>query len=148
MTKTATILGSICFVLISIFIICNWFSDTEEGAITFLDYPNKLSDNKDTITVTHINWACACPNWLPIQYIEDSSVLEDDYSDYCIFLESENTSVKISDNYFIDEKQYKLRLIGKYYNDKGISRDYIKQTSQKPEKARVFQYSHVEVLNN
>lgn len=147
MKKTGLIISVICLSLVMAFIVFQRSSDTEEGAITFLDYPNKLTSTVDTIVVEHINWACACPNWLPIEYLESVNS-EDDYSEYCIFIESKDKSVKISDKYFNNEQQNNLRLIGKYYKDEGISRDYIKQTSQKPEKAKVFQYSHVEVLNN
>lgn len=40
----------------------------------------------------------------------------------------------------------KYPLIGSYYKRKGISRDYEKSTNQKPEKAKIFRYTKIEVI--
>ena len=40
----------------------------------------------------------------------------------------------------------KIRLIGSFYKGKGISRDYVQQTSQYPEEGRVFRYTDIEIV--
>lgn len=114
-------------------------SNRPEGPITFLDYSYFTEDKLDTIEVQYIAWACACANWLPKE--NQASVIIQDTS--CIFIESacdQQLPSKFHDN------NYKIRLVGRYYKNKGISRDYEKPTSEKPEAAKIFQYMYYEIL--
>lgn len=118
-----------------------------EGEVTSSDFPKELGLQADTIEITYIAWACTCPNWLPDEYFDlDNDKLSEKPEDYCIFIEAEQAEMKIPDEYQLGGYRNRIRLIGRYYKDKGISRDYEQQTPQKPEKARVFRYSHVEVI--
>lgn len=118
-----------------------------EGRITSSDFPNELSEEIDTMEITYIAWACACANWLPEKYFDlNNDKLSETPEDYCIFIEAEKEEMKIPDEYHLGGYQNRIRLIGKFYKDKGISRDYEQPTSQKPEKARVFRYSEIEVI--
>lgn len=114
-------------------------SSNEEGPITFLDHSYVTEDHLDTIDVRYIAWACACANWLPIES-ESADIVQDTA---CIFIESANGHL-IPERY--QNYNHKIRLIGKYYRHKGISRDYWKPTSQKPEVAKIFQYMYYEIL--
>ena len=118
-----------------------------EGPITYFDYPNNIDDNIDTIEVEYISWACACANWVDYSYlISNSYISEDKLAENCFFIEAEKDSIRIPDSYFADTNNYRIQLIGSYYKDKGISRDYIKPTSEKPEHARVFRYSQFKII--
>lgn len=121
------------------------FSCGNIGPITIFDYPNNIEKEIDTIEVTYIAWACACPNWVGADYIPENNL-----ENLCFFIEAEKESNKLPEKYhtsFLNEKRMRIKLIGSFYKDKGISRDYIKSTSEKPEHARVFRYTKFEVLN-
>ena len=115
--------------------------DTQEGQITFLDHPKNLSNNTETIELKYIDWGCACANWLPTA---TANALDNaQMANNCIFIEAQNQNVKILEK---DKKNSTVKLTGRFYKDKGISRDYIKQTSEKPKPAKVFKYTAVQVL--
>jgi hypothetical protein len=109
-------------------------SDSSEAPITYLDYSYTTEDELDTIEVNYVAWACACANWLPVGVIDDDS--------NCIFIESIDDKVLPKK---FHENQYTIKLIGRFYRDKGISRDYKKPTSQKPDYAKIFQYMYYEI---
>lgn len=124
---------------------CN-ISQTE-GQISESDYPKELNSKIDTIEVKYIAWACACANWLPDKYFDiDNDKLSENPGNYCMFLESEKENFKIPDEYCHNNNNNRIRLIGSFYKEKGISKDYVQPTSQKPSKARVFKYSEVEII--
>ncbi|MGZ5282534.1 MAG: hypothetical protein ACXWDO_06320 [Bacteroidia bacterium] len=108
-------------------------------------YPTKLSNKIDTVEVKYISWACACANWLPAKYINDPNYSKTDYSNDCIFIEAEKNAEKVPESYIIESGK-KVRLIGSYYRDKGISRDYESPNDQRAEKAKVFKYSSFEII--
>lgn len=115
--------------------------DKKEGRITFLDYPKNLSKKTETIELGYIDWACACANWLPKT---NSETLDDtEIVDNCIFIEADNKAVKISEE---NKKGHIIKLTGSFYKDEGISRDYVKQTSEKPKPAKVFKYTKAEII--
>jgi hypothetical protein len=78
-------------------------------------------------------------NWLPGEYWDIESDELTELSDYCIFVEATESSVKIPDFHRIGKK--KLLLVGSYYLDKSISRDYSRPVGEKPTKAKVFRYT-------
>ena len=118
-----------------------------EGQIGKSDYPKELNSKIDTIEVKYIAWACACANWLPNKYFDiDNDKLSENAENYCIFLESEKEDLKIPDEYCYSDNNNRIRLIGNYYKDKGVSKDYMQSTSQKPDKAKVFKYSEIEII--
>ena len=117
----------------------------DAAPITFLDYSNNLEKKIDTIEVTYIAWACACANWINTDYFEKNpNYANMDYSKECFFIEAKNRDNKLPEKYHINGSV--VRLIGSFYKDKGISRDYMKPTSQKPDKSRVFRYAAYEVI--
>lgn len=112
-----------------------WNANRSEGPITYLDYAYTLESEVDTIEVNYLAWACACANWLPVGQVSDDT--------NCIFIEAANHSVLPEE---FHNNEYTIKLVGKFYEDRGISRDYQKPTSQKPEHAKIFQYLYYEIL--
>src|SRR5688572_5659151 len=108
-------------------------------------YPTELSDKIDTVEVKYISWACACANWLPTEYLKDPNYSKTDYSNDCIFIEAEKSTEKVPESYIIESGK-KIRLIGTFYNDEGISRDYESPTDQRPDRAKVFKYRSFEIV--
>lgn len=126
------------------------FSCGEEGPITLFDYPNKIETKIDTIEVSYTMWACACPNWIETNYqTQNSYISTNRLEDSCFFIEASKETKKLPEKYhttYLNGKSFSIKLVGSFYKDKGISRDYIKPTSQKPEHAKVFRYTKFEIL--
>lgn len=118
----------------------------QKGKIKAKDYPKILNSGEDTLEVTYIAWACACPNWLPTQYLAIPNYSTTENTGDCIFIEAANKKIRIPEAYHVGGNGNRIRLIGQYYEDEGISRDYIQQTSELPQKARVFRYRQVELV--
>lgn len=121
-------------------------SHSEEGPITFWDYSYTVLPQVDTLEVVYINWACACPNWLPAALLENPEYVASDHSEDCIFLEASDTASHIPEA-SKGTRSEKIQLIGSFFKNTGISRDYEKPTSQKPEKARIFRYSSFKIID-
>ena len=113
---------------------CIFFSNQ----ITIMDYPTKLSNKKDTITVKFVAWACDCPNWL--ETMENSNE-EEVTPKSCIYIEQ--GKVSINDLRTNIESLSTLKLVGSYYEDVGISRDYVSSTPEKPIYSKVFKYDKI-----
>lgn len=115
--------------------------------ITFLDTPNKLSKKQETISVRHIRWACDCADFIETNqelYLEDGNIDENKL----FFLEADNDSLKTLLSRSTDVYGNIIVLIGSYYEDMGISRDYEMKTPEKPDKARVFRFHKLEIKNS
>lgn len=147
MKKKVAITLIVSITLLGILTYIEAIFNKEEGKITFLDYPNKLSTKVEIIEVIYIDWACACANWLPTNYTENPNYEITENASDCIFLEADNDTIKITEIYK-KGKQNLFRLSGKYYQDRGISRDYKKTTSEKPKRAKVFRYTKAELIKN
>jgi hypothetical protein len=107
------------------------------------DYSFKLSDKVDTIEVYYIEWACDCAEW---QIIGEEFL--DELDKHTIFIESASIKESYTEaNVKEDCWPTKLKLVGKFYEDKGISRHY-EIGFEKPEPARVFYYESYEVLDS
>jgi hypothetical protein len=145
MKKGIIILLTVILLIVIIVLSKKTFNE-EKGKITSLDYPTKLSKKRDTIEVTYIAWACACANWLPTHHLENPNYDTTENADDCIFLEADVGRLVIPDEFRNGCCGNKIRLIGNFYLDEGISRDYEKPTSQKPEKGKVFRYSEIEII--
>ena len=136
-----TILGYVIILALSL----SFSGCGEEAPITFLNYPNDIEERIDTIEVSYITWACACANWINNEYFEKNpDYIDKDYAKDCFFIEAENEDDMLPEKYH--SNRYDIRLIGSFYKDNGISKDYIKPTSQKPEKSRVFRYVKYEII--
>lgn len=113
------------------------------------DYAKKLSGHIQTIEVQHINWACDCPDFIETWLFKDDSTYTAKDDD-CIFIEAAKSSLKVPESFYSIPENYNskvLRLTGQFYLDEGISRTYEQKTPQKPEKARVFRYDKLEILD-
>lgn len=109
------------------------------------DFPIELHEKIDTIEVTYIAWACECANWLPDEHFNvDRDKLAEATEEYCIFIEADREEIKIPEEYYLGGTDNRIRLIGSYYKEKGISRD--PEYAYKPEKAKVFRYSDIEII--
>lgn len=107
-----------------------------------IDHAHDLSPQKEIIEVSYINWACDCAEWK----VSGEEIPEDSLEHYSIFIEGSESNNRyeltdLADNCW----PVKMKLTGRYYLDKGISRDY-DVMHEKPDKARVFRYDQFEIL--
>jgi hypothetical protein len=115
--------------------------------ITTFDRPTKLETKKETIEVTYVNWACDCADFLETKFYKNNPDYEAKEDD-CIFIEPSEPSLTIPESYYSDDHFNKiLRLTGHYYKNKGIPTSYeMKTVGEKPEKAKVFRYDKIEMI--
>lgn len=107
------------------------------------DFSYKLSGKQDTIEVWHIGWACDCAEW----GIVGEAIPDDELEHYSIFIEAAPRMEKYEDaNIKSGCWAHKLKLVGSFYQDKGISNDY-DIMFEKPKPARVFRYDKYEVTD-
>lgn len=108
-------------------------------------YPKDLSDKIDTIELSYMGWACDRAEWALQENIEryDGNI-NDSLAIMSIFIEAEKPELILPDRYKMPTSN-KIRFIGRFYKDWGISRDYEKQFVT-PDKARVFRYSKYELI--
>ena len=115
--------------------------------IYFIDYANKLTAKRDTLTLSYTNWACACANWLPKEELDSSKILDDIYFEKLhIYIEAKNYECRIPDKFIGSGYGNQIKVYGSYYTEQGISRDYSRPTSEFPDYARVFQYDSFEII--
>lgn len=114
--------------------------------ITAIDYPYFLEEKKEEITVFYVRWACACPNWMiwDEKYVDEGPP---ENCDDCLFLESSNGIHQELLDTIDNGHGTKIKLIGFYYKEKGISRDYDSPTPEHPSYAPVFRYEDYQIIH-
>lgn len=122
-------------------------AQNKKGKIKTEDFPTELSTQEETIEVSYVAWACACPNWLPTTVSNQPGYDTTDYAQDCVFLESADGKSEIPTELHKGGKGQSMRLIGNYYVDAGISRDYEQPTSEIPAYAKVFRYTSFESIS-
>ncbi len=116
------------------------------SSVTPLDRSFFLSDKKDTLVVTYVDWMCNCANFVDITKYKINPVIELGKDDY-FFIEPSKKELEFDRNYFINNKY--IRLVGKFYLDRGIPKEYpLGQIEDKPDHAKIFKYSSIEYLTD
>lgn len=116
------------------------------STVTFIDRPFFLSDNKETIIATRIDWMCNCANFVDTTKYKSNPVTEPGDNDY-FFIESAQQGQDWDRDHFIKNKY--VRLTGQFYLDKGIPEEYeLGHLEDKPNHARVFKFDKIEYLTS
>lgn len=107
--------------------------------------PNKLEYREQTIEVSYIAWACDCANWATLADIKKyQRESRDTLAKLSIFIEPADASVALPDT--IGFNGDVVKLTGRFYAKKGFPKGY--QSSEYPDKARVFRYTHYKILES
>jgi hypothetical protein len=115
------------------------------STVTPFDRPFFLSNTKETIIATRVDWMCNCANFVDTTKYETNSVTEPKDDDY-FFIESSHPD-QLDRDYFIKNKYVKLT--GQFYIDKGIPGEFILgHIEDKPDHARVFKLDKIEYLTS
>jgi hypothetical protein len=106
------------------------------------DPTNTLNAKTETLVLNYIVWGCACANWMEIA---DFRKFEDNQlADHCIFIEPAHDSLQLP-NYF-DPSRHSLKVIGQFYTKPDYPKGTV-QTEERLEKAKVFRYTKIEVID-
>jgi hypothetical protein len=122
-----------------------WFYD--RFILSPLDRPWILSDHEETITLTYVNWACDCADFVETKHFKENPISEPK-SDAYIFIEPSRPELKLDTGFYSEQHFYKyIRLTGRFYLDKGIPESYEMKTPEKPDHAKVFRYDKIEYID-
>jgi hypothetical protein len=103
---------------------------------------SSLENTAQALSLEYIVWGCACANWITK---EDYKKYQDtgSLSAHCIFIEPADSILQIPDT--TDFRLYNLKLMGKFYTQKGYPKNYIK-TEEDVEAAKVFRYTNYKLV--
>jgi hypothetical protein len=114
----------------------------------FYNRPWVLSGKTEVIEVSQVMWACDCADFIETKHFGKNPEYEPQEEDF-IFIEAARPELKIPLRYYGKLRHaYKLRLTGQFYKDKGVSRTYEGNTSETPDRARVFRYDKFKIIKN
>ena len=116
------------------------------STVTFIDRPFFLSNNKETIIATRVDWMCNCANFVDTTNYKSDPVIEPGDNDY-FFIEAAQPGQDWGRDHFIKNKY--VRLTGQFNLDKGIPEEYeLGHLEDKPNHARVFKFDKIEYLTS
>ncbi len=110
------------------------------------DYARDLSEKRDTIEIYNLMVFCGCARWT---FIDDDTPLEQRFEN-AFDIEAASTAVYYADLPIPEGCWHtQLKLVGNFYNDQGLSRDYQGgfPYESKGEVGKIFRYEYVEVLD-
>lgn len=105
------------------------------------DSTNTLRGKAENLELEYIVWGCACANWVTPA---DFEKYQDSLEEHCIFIEAANKNIDLP--MYFDPGRHIVKVSGQFY----VKPDYPKGTIQGEEqlnKAKVFRYTTIEVLN-
>jgi hypothetical protein len=115
--------------------------------ISPLDRPWLISKDEETITLTYVNWACDCADFVETRHFQNSAVSEPQSEDY-IFIEPSRPVLQLDSDFYSNKHFYSyIKLTGRFYVDKGIPESYELKTPEKPDHAKVFRYDKIEFID-
>ena len=114
------------------------------STVTPLDRPFFLSDTKEIIIATHVDWMCNCADFIDTTHYKTNPVTEHGDNEF-FFIEAAQPGQDWNRDHFM--KNTYVRLTGRFYIDKGIPREYeLGHMEDKPDHARVFKFDKIEYL--
>lgn len=107
------------------------------------DSTNKLLNKVEKLELEYIVWGCACPNWVTVS---DRKKFNDTLtSKHCLFIEPINDSLALP--IYFDPFRHRLKVTGQFYEKKDYPKGTI-ETEEHLEKAKVFRYTDLEIIDN
>jgi hypothetical protein len=106
------------------------------------DSTNTLTEKIENLELEYIVWGCACANWITPTDLDKYQ--DNKLADHCIFIEAANDSLELP--IYFDASRHRIKIKGQFY----IRPDYPKgtvQTEERLEKAKVFRYTEIEVVD-
>jgi hypothetical protein len=107
------------------------------------DSTNTLTGKTENLELEYIVWGCACANWVtPTDFAKYEN---NKLAEHCIFIEPTNGDLDLP--LYFAPGRHRIKVPGQFY----LKPDYPKGTAQGEEqldKAKVFSYTRIEVINN
>jgi hypothetical protein len=114
--------------------------------VTSLDRAFFLSNKKETIIATYVDWMCNCANFVDTTSYKTNPVTEPEGGDY-FFIEAARPGQPWNRDHFIQNRYVKLT--GQFYLDEGIPEEYkLGHLEDKPDHARIFRFEKYRVPDN
>lgn len=106
------------------------------------DSTNTLTGKTENLELDYIVWGCACANWVtPTDFdkYQDNKLAE-----HCIFIEPVSDSLELP--IYFDPSRHRIKVKGEFYTRPDYPKGTV-QTEEKLEKAKVFRYTEIEVID-
>jgi hypothetical protein len=106
------------------------------------DSTNTLTGKTENLELDYIVWGCACANWVtPTDFhkYQDNKLAE-----HCIFIEPVDDSLELP--IYFDASRHRIKVTGQFYTRPDYPKGTV-QTEEQLEKAKVFRYTEIEVID-
>lgn len=122
-------------------------TDTTKVVETF--HPKVISDSTNTLTgktenleLDYIVWGCACANWVtPTDF---DKYQYNKLAEHSIFIEPASDSLELP--IYFDASRHRIKVKGEFYTRPDYPKGTV-QTEEQLEKAKVFRYTEIEVID-
>jgi len=101
---------------------------------------NTLTGKIESLELNYLVWGCACANWITDA---DYEKYQGKIAEHCIFIEPANETLVFPINF--DPVKHKIKVKGQFYSEPDYPQGTI-QTEEQLEKAKVFRYTKLEVV--
>lgn len=106
------------------------------------DSTNTLTGKIENLDLEYIVWGCACANWVtPTDF---AKYQDNKLAEHCIFIEPAKDSLELP--IYFDVSRHRIKIKGQFYTRPGYPRGTV-QTEELLEKAKVFRYTEIEVVD-
>ncbi len=106
------------------------------------DSTNTLTGKTENLELDYIVWGCACANWVTptdLDKYQDNKLAE-----HCIFIEPASDSMELP--IYFDAARHRIKVKGQFYTRPDYPKGTV-QTEEQLEKARVFRYTEIQVID-
>ena len=111
--------------------------------------PKVISDSTNTLTgkienleLDYIVWGCACANWVtPSDF---AKCQDNKLAEHCIFIEPGSDSLELP--IYFEASRHRIKIKGQFYTRPDYPKGTV-QTEEQLEKANVFRYTEIEVVD-
>ena len=106
------------------------------------DSTNTLTGKTENLELDYIVWGCACANWVtPTDFDKYQG---NKLAEHCIFIEPVSDTLDLP--IYFDASRHRIKLKGEFYTRPDYPKGTL-QTEEQLEKAKVFRYTEIEVID-
>ncbi len=106
------------------------------------DSTNTLTGKNENLELDYIVWSCACANWVtPTDF---AKYQKNKLAEHCIFIEPASDSLELP--IYFDASRHRIKIKGQFYTRPDYPKGAV-QTEEQLEKAKVFRYTEIEVVD-
>jgi hypothetical protein len=106
------------------------------------DSTNTLTGKTENLELDYIVWGCACANW--VTATDFDKYQDNKLAEHCIFIEPISDSLALP--IYFDASRHNIKVKGEFYTRPDYPKGTV-QTEEELEKAKVFRYTEIEVVD-